>query len=1456
MILQAKNAVALCLIVAVDLVAIATARAAQPLRNNFICATPPACTGGFQSSSDRDVGRVMLHFTVADGTPDGSYAWSYTADGTSGGNYSVTVENGIVTFGQDWVIWQTPSFFWGPGVIGVVTVTGSEHVYIPSPTSAGFYPVDGYHDCCCEYGCTTISTYTQIIEVIIGSGLTPDENLTRECDLKTGCTSCATEPMASYSIHLMLASLHIEDTPISYNSPLGPPTKFKVTYNQREANQPATFPYGNLGHKWTFNWLSYVTDDASPTGSAAATVYVRGGGTELYTGFDSGTQSYEADKQTLAILVRTSSSSYEKRFPDGTKEVFTQSDGATSSPRRIFLTSVVDASNNSTTLTYDASFRIIAITDCLGQAITLTYSLSGDPSKITKVTDPFGRFATFEYTLGKLTRITDPIGIQSEFSYATGSDFIDSMTTPYGTTIFAKGDAGDVVRWVEATDPRGGKERVEYNNAAPDIAPAEASAPAGFYNHGLQFRNSFYWDKKAMADAPNDYTKAQLFHWLATPGGKISGIRHSEKKALEGRVWYMYSDQTDPTKVGKSAMPIKVARFVGNGATQLSEYSYNALGNLLRESDPVGRVTSYFYDTNNIDVLEVYQRNPTGLSLDPDGEHADKIAAFTYNSFHKPLTETDAAGQVTTYVYNSAGQILTQTNPKGETTTYTYGGNVPLGYLASITGPAFNGVSAITLFSYDSCNRVQNVINAADQSAVSFQYDNLDRKIKVTYPDKSYEQYSYTDNVNGVMTLDLTGSEDRSGRWTFRHYDGNRKLDSVTDPLGHTTQYDWCICGSLNSIIDPNRNVTAFNHDLQGRVFQKIFPDTTTIDYLFEGQTTLNTAGTTSRLKSITDAMNRRINYSYSVDDNIEQISYTDSSGNPLNPPTPSVSYSYDPFYNRMVMMTDGTGATTYSYYPASYSTIGAGQLSTIDGPLGNDTISFTYDELGRTIGQSVNGELETAGFDSLGRLRTTRNVLGQFDREYNGVTSRLDTINSRHGPRTIYTYYGNDRDRRVETIENVTGGGANLSKFNYTYDSDGRITSWKKLLGTTSSGLWFESDDAQRLEGARNAFDPDLASQLYNYGYDDGGNRTAASNYDPHPIPGSEWFAGTFTTFTANALNQLDSRSVQINNGLPVESELIYDLAGNLIDDGERMTFEWDAADRLVAINYTGTANRSEFTYDGLDRRVRIVEKNGATVTSTKNFVWIGSRIAQERDSANSVTRRYFAEGEQRSVSGDALQNYYYTRDHLGSIREATNAEGRPLARYDYDPFGKRAVLPGKIEIDFGYAGYYHHARSDLNLTHYRAYHSELGRWISRDPLGEGAGINLYEALRNDPVNRVDPLGLLDFRYYGNWGGPGWTGGQWRPYEALGLPEIANLARPIDAQDYCYMQHDLCYSLCRIKNGCTANGRPNRDQRKQENGCEANCDRDLALCLANLERKNWHSRVGRRVFIWRYILR
>ena len=1199
----------------------------------------------------------------------------------------------------------------------------------------------------CTDGCPGGPTNTLTLDIYMGSA-TPPNGYTKPGDLKNGADQCSADNshgMAHYSAHSMLASLNIEDTPLRYVPPRGPAINFTVNYNQRESGQPQTFSYSNLGPKWNFNWLSYVTDDPN-NASRNATVYVPGGGGETYSGFNSGSQSYLPDPQSHAVLVRTAPIAYEKRFPDGSKQVFTLSDGATSYPRRIFMTQMIDPAGNAVTINYDSSFRVATITDSLGQVTTVSYELVDDPLKITKITEPFsqGRSATFAYTNGQLTTITDEIGVQSQFHYATGTDFVDSLTTPYGTTTFSTGQWG-ANKWLEMTDPLGGKERVEYRDNAPGInatAPA-GTVPTGFTNSGLDVANTFYWDKKATQMYPPvngvyDYTKARITHWAKNSEGSESGIVASEKAPLENRVWYAYAGQSDTNHAGPSANPSQVARVLGDGTTQSSQYQYNSIGKVTKMTDPIGRVTSYAYGTNNIDLLAVYQKNPAGASIDPSGAAADKIAGYTYNSLHEPLTATDAAGQATILTYNTYGQMLTRTNAKNETTTFAYGGTVPDGYLASITSPPFNSISAVTSFTYDSANRVRTVTDS-DGYIVTTDYDNLDRPLTISYPDGTNQQLHYSQDFGqGLQTiLELTRSKDRRGLWTTRHYNANRQMDSITDPLGRVTQYGWCACGSLTSITDPKNQITTFNRDLEGRVYQKVFVDNTTLNYLYDGQTAANTAGASGRLKSSTDAKNQRTNYLYFADDNIQQITYTDINGQPLSPATPSVNYTYDSSYNRIRTMVDGTGTTTYGYKVIAVPpALGAGQLASIDAPIANDTIIFSYDQLGRIINRSINGTANAASrtFDSLGRVSSATNKLGTFNSSYVNVTNRLSSMTYPGGSSAVYTYFPNSQDKRLQEIKNQTGANALISQFDYTYDTEGQILTWTKNNPSQTSAQRFdlEYDNADQLLNAplKNVSTNALIKQ-YSYAYDLASNRT------------SEFVGTTTTTSTPNNVNELVSQSGGANR------TLTYDANGSLINDGSTRTFEWNGANRLVAVNYTGTNNRSEFTYDGLSHCVKIVEKSGNRTTSTRKFVWCGMEQCEFRDANDSVTLYVYPQGQ---YSGNKA--YFFSRDHLGSIREMRKSNDAVVARYDYDSYGRSTAVIGTTPTDYNFTGLYRHLASNLDLAVYRAYDPDLGRWLSRDPIGEIGGINLYNYVSNDPVNGIDPVGLVTFFVHGTWSG------------------------------------------------------------------------------------------------------
>ena len=54
-----------------------------------------------------------------------------------------------------------------------------------------------------------------------------------------------------------------------------------------------------------------------------------------------------------------------------------------------------------------------------------------------------------------------------------------------------------------------------------------------------------------------------------------------------------------------------------------------------------------------------------------------------------------------------------------------------------------------------------------------------------------------------------------------------------------------------------------------------------------------------------------------------------------------------------------------------------------------------------------------------------------------------------------------------------------------------------------------------------------------------------------------------------------------------------------------------------------------------------------------------------------------------------------------------------------------------------------HHHVSSGLWLTRYRAYDSQTARWLSRDPIEEEGGVNLYAYVGGNPLSYTDPRGL-----------------------------------------------------------------------------------------------------------------
>ena len=136
-----------------------------------------------------------------------------------------------------------------------------------------------------------------------------------------------------------------------------------------------------------------------------------------------------------------------------------------------------------------------------------------------------------------------------------------------------------------------------------------------------------------------------------------------------------------------------------------------------------------------------------------------------------------------------------------------------------------------------------------------------------------------------------------------------------------------------------------------------------------------------------------------------------------------------------------------------------------------------------------------------------------------------------------------------------------------------------------------------------------------------------------------------------------------------------------------------------MIKITYPGTGNYSTFTYDGLGNNAQIYEQVSGSLTSTTQFVWCGNDRCESRDGSGNLVRQLFANG-QANFSGMTATDYFYALNHLGSICQMANSSANLVSDRNYDPYGHASLNSETVTPDFGYAGYYLHARSGLNCV------------------------------------------------------------------------------------------------------------------------------------------------------------
>ena len=1093
------------------------------------------------------------------------------------------------------------------------------------------------------------------------------------------------------------------------------------------------------------------------------------------------------------------------------------------------LSEVIDVLGQSTRYAYDAKHQLTQITDPSNRVTRINYVVSLDPpvgaggvklgkapptakdskdtlyaggppqvssnaplsgyrvSRVGRVTDPAGHTTTYETTYDKTTRQFSTL-----ITYPSSRKVIEVHDLE--GRLLQKSHGSRVVHQLERDGPRiettfderGLATRVEYDELHQPVLTTHPD--------GTQTRRAYETRWHRLLGQVDEAGVETRYEYDAL--GNLTQRTEAAGRPEARLTTYTYDTLGQMlTQTVKGATPADDATttftYDDHGNLQsrsdpqghTSTWSYNALGQALSHTDALGRLTRYEYDAGGRLLAVIDAKEQTrAYRYDPIGNRTKSIDAlgrettYTYDALDRLTQTTDPLNGQTTQEYDAEGRLTRRTDPSSLTTTYQYDSE---GRLTQITDPA----GLATRYHYGAPGSgLEGLLTAIDHPShrEEFKYDQRNR---ITQRSQVLDETTRLTHTSGYDAVgNLIAQTDPLNRASLQIFDARRRLTENIDALAGRTRYTYDARDNLTTVTDPTGSTTRYAYDLANRRTQETRPGGEQTQFVYDAVGNLITRR---------DSLGQERRYTYDeVQRRTREEHFPVIDGQLATSPNRVITYSY----NALGQMT--------AYRDAKPLPGDAWQLLS--------EATYTHDALGRKTAEEVNfgpfrktfttayrangqkerltypdGSIANFTYDTTGRLATQQTPGGDITTTYHpsGAVSEVRLP----GATQSRSHDALLRPTQIKLERGAAGSGQVLLSLAYQYDAASDILSKTTLDGATA----YQYDALSRLtsvtppESQQRSETNPIGLPVESYTYDGVHNRLSSAHQ-----PGPWVYNANHQLLNHGEGNQAVTREYDANGHTRRIAE----------SGGADKRLSYDVAERLTQVETESGTPIGSYAYDPFGRRLK-----KTTATETIYFHHGEEGLLAEYDATGNPLATYGWEpqgmwGTNPVWKKEASNTYFYANDHLGTPQVLTDASGQVVWKGRAEAFGKTTVnAASTVTNNLRFPGQYFDAETGMHYNYFRDYEPAIGRYVQSDPIGIEGGVHRYSYALQNPVTRVDLMGLLFFplpvtpptRWLPPGGAPGNGCGdvrsdQYVPDAYLGF----DFSRPC-------RNHDLCYGTC-----------------------------------------------------------